>query len=149
MSLRTTLSRATPAEIKQIIPRRVKAFLNPPTKSRRQSNRWLAQHAAEISGQILSIGSGSDLDGEGTREYIRVLRLLEKHDLSSVGEAVEQGLAIHAHSRDAIAQFLFPREDWRLGTLSLDGREHLRAVRVDTADVGAYNELLACAGGDR
>lgn len=89
----------------------------------------------------------NDWHGEGTREYIRVLRLLEKHELRAVTGAVEQGLRIHAHTRDAIAQFLFPREDWRLTSFRLDGREHLRRVKVATADVGAYNELLVAAGG--
>jgi len=85
--------------------------------------------------------------GEGTREYIRVLRLLEKHDLRSVRRAVDLGLRIHAHTRDAIAQFLFPCEDWRLTTFRLDGREHLRHVKVAVSDVGAYSDLLVASGG--
>src|SRR4029077_5450911 len=48
----------------------------------------------------------ADRDGEGTREYIRALRLLEKHSLTRLTAAVEQGLRVRAHSRDAIAQFL-------------------------------------------
>jgi len=87
-------------------------------------------------------------DGEGTREYIRVLRLLEKHPMDAVERAVKEGLRIHAHSRDAIAQFLYPQEDWRFTTFRLEGREHLRRVKVEVSDVSAYNELLA-AGGDR
>jgi len=89
----------------------------------------------------------NDLRGAGTREYIRVLRLLERHDLHSVQRAVEEGLKINAHTRDAIAQFLFPREEWRLTTFRLDGREHLRHVKVATADIGAYRTLLPAAGG--
>jgi len=81
--------------------------------------------------------------GEGTREYIRVLRLMEKHKLPAVKRAVEKGLRIHAHTRDAIAQFLFPCEDWRLTTFRLDGREHLRGVKVALSDISAYSELLA------
>ena len=88
-------------------------------------------------------------DGHGTREYIRVLRLLEKHPLEEVGRAVDEGLRLHAHTRDAIAQFLYPREDWGLNTFQLDGREHLRRVKVAASDVGAYSELLVAAGGDR
>lgn len=88
-------------------------------------------------------------DGEGTREYIRVLRLMEKHPLGSLAGAVEEGLRIHAHTRDAIAQFLYPREDWGLTTFQLDGREHLRGVKVETSKIAAYNELLVGAGGAR
>jgi transposase len=89
----------------------------------------------------------NEYGGEGTREYIRVLRLLEKHEMGSVRIAVEQGLRIHAHTRDAIAQFLFPREDWRLTSFQLDGREHLRRVRVAASDIRAYSELLVAVGG--
>ena len=80
--------------------------------------------------------------GEGTREYIRVLRLLEKHDLPKLTQAVTKGLRAGALTRDAIAQFLFPREEWRETTFRLDGREHLRRVRVATTDVSAYSKLL-------
>jgi hypothetical protein len=85
-------------------------------------------------------------DGEGTREYIRVLRLLEKHPLDRLTVAVEQGLRVRAHSRDAIAQFLLPRDDWRATTFSLDGREHLRRVVVRSTEVSAYRDLLPIGG---
>jgi transposase len=85
-------------------------------------------------------------DGEGTREYIRVLRLLEKHSLDRLTAAVEQGLRVRAHSRDAVAQFLLPREDWRATTFSLDGREHLRRVVVRATEVTAYRDLLPIGG---
>ncbi len=89
----------------------------------------------------------SEQDGEGTREYIRVLRLLEKHSLPDVADAVEEGLRIHAYTRDAIAQFLFPREEWRLTSFRLDNRDHLRRVKVDICRIEPYSELLALGGG--
>jgi len=85
-------------------------------------------------------------DGEGTREYIRVLRLLEKHSLVRLEKAVQKGLKIGALSRDAIAQFLIPCEDWRQRTFRLEGREHLRLVKVGKIDVGHYARLLGQAG---
>jgi transposase len=88
----------------------------------------------------------AERDGEGTREYIRVLRLLEKHSLVRLTAAVEQGLRVRAHSRDAVAQFLLPREDWRATTFSLDGREHLRRVVVRATEVSAYRDLLPIGG---
>jgi hypothetical protein len=88
----------------------------------------------------------NEREGDGTREYIRVLRLLEKHSLSEVRAAVEKALAVGAITRDAIAQFLFPREDWRGTVFSLDGHPHLRAVRVASPDVRSYGVLL---GGGR
>jgi transposase len=68
--------------------------------------------------------------GEGTREYIRVLRLLEKHSVRSLRQAVSKALNVGALSRDAIAQFLYPQEDWRVSRFSLDGHPHLRHVQV-------------------
>jgi transposase len=85
-------------------------------------------------------------EGAGTREYIRVLRLLEKHPLARLTRAIEKALAVRAHSRDAVAQFLWPPEPWRACTFRLDGREHLRHVQVAVPDLGAYKNLLA---GDR
>lgn len=88
----------------------------------------------------------AERDGEGTREYIRVLRLLEKHPLDRLTAAVEQGPRLRAHTRDAIAQLLLPREDWRTTTFSLDGRGHLRRVVVRATEVSAYRDLLPIGG---
>jgi transposase len=85
-------------------------------------------------------------DGSGTREYIGVLRLLEKHPLEHLTRAVERALEVRAHRRDAVAQFLRPREDWRATTFSLDGREHLRGVKVAGPDLAAYCGLLGEGG---
>ena len=84
----------------------------------------------------------TELQDEGTREYMSVLRLLEKYPLPRLRRAVDQGLDIRAHTRDAIAQFLLPRQEWRHATFSLDGREHLRHVRVEATNVRAFNDLL-------
>lgn len=80
--------------------------------------------------------------GDGTREYIRVLRLMEKHPLEKLAQAVEKGLRVGALSRDAIAQFLYPQEDWTETTFTLDGREHLRRVRVMQTQICAYGILV-------
>ena len=88
----------------------------------------------------------SELKGNGTREYIRVLRLLEKHPIARLAQAIEKALAVRAHSRDAVAQFLWPREPWPLTTFRLDGREHLRHAQVARADLGAYQTLLSPRG---
>jgi hypothetical protein len=85
-------------------------------------------------------------EGEGNREFIRVLRLLEDHPLPKLGQAVEKALLIRAHSRDAIAQFLIPPPSWRQGAFLLDGREHLRYVKVEAPDIAAYQTLLSVGG---
>jgi len=84
----------------------------------------------------------AERDGDGTREYIRVLRLLEKHPLAQLRPAVEQGLKAGALTRDAIAQFLYPQPDWRLTLFSLAGHPHLQHVKVTAPDVTQYETLL-------
>ena len=80
---------------------------------------------------------------EGTREYIRVLRLLENHPLETVTLAIEKALPQALYDRDGIAQFLPPAPPWGQTTFRLAGREHLRYVKVTGNDVRAYRQLLA------
>ena len=110
-------------------------------------------HARPLADWDLPAGCGvlrrrleDERGGEGTREYIRVLRLLETRPLPAVTAAVEQALRVNALTRDAIAQFLLPREDWRQTTFRLDGHEHLRHVRVAPTAVTAYTALLTAGG---
>ncbi len=85
-------------------------------------------------------------EGEGIREFIRVLRLLEDYPMDKVRQAVEKALNVGAHSRDAIMQFLIPHLSWRNTTFLLDRFEHLRLVQVSSTDISAYRELLSCGG---
>jgi transposase len=87
-------------------------------------------------------------EGAGIREFIRVLRLLEDYPLVRLQGAVEKALQIHAHSRDAVLQFLVPRFSWRNTTFLLDGRKHLRLVKVGKPDISAYGNLRS-QGGER
>lgn len=80
--------------------------------------------------------------GDGTREYIKVLRLLEQHPLAKLRAAVEEALQAGAITRDAVAQFLYPREDWRATLFSLAGHPHLRHVRVAAPNLASYRDLV-------
>jgi transposase len=84
--------------------------------------------------------------GKGVRKFIQVLRLLEDHPLPRLQRAVERGLSIGAHSREAIAQFLIPGPFWPPPTFSLDGHPHLCLVQVAGPDITAYGELLHDGG---
>jgi len=84
--------------------------------------------------------------GEGLREFIRVLRLLEDYPMDRLQKAVQKALDIHAHSRDAVLQFLVPRFSWPNTTFLLDGRKHLRLVKVGKPDLSAYRNLLTQGG---
>jgi len=84
--------------------------------------------------------------GEGTREFIRVLRLLEDYPMGKVRKAVEKAIMLTAPSTDAVLQFLTPRFCWEKASFLLDGREHLRLVKVPTVDLSAYGTLLSAGG---
>ncbi len=84
--------------------------------------------------------------GEGLREFIRILRLLEDHPLAQLRDAVEKALLIHAHSRDAVLQYLVPRFSWENTTFLLDGCKHLRLIKVAKPNLSAYRNLLSQGG---
>jgi hypothetical protein len=48
----------------------------------------------------------TELEGEESREYIHVLRLMEKHSQRALRRVVENALEVGATGRDAIAQSL-------------------------------------------
>ena len=79
---------------------------------------------------------------QGVKEYIRVLRLLEKHPLNRITHAIEKALKLRHCSRDIVAQYLYPDELPVAPTFILDGREHLQGIRVDGPDLCAYAALL-------
>jgi len=78
----------------------------------------------------------------GTREFIRVLRLLEKHPIEKVTKAVDKAMRLRRCNRDVVAQYLYPDEPFSPPTFRLDGREHLQGVHVHAADLVAYQDLL-------
>jgi hypothetical protein len=71
---------------------------------------------------------------------------LEKHPISRLTQAVKKAVQMEIYTRDAVAQLLYPREDFRLTTFSLAGREHLRRVQVAQTDLSAYRELMVVGG---
>jgi len=82
-------------------------------------------------------------EGTGIREFIKVLRLLEDYPMGRVKRAVEKGLGMRVHCRDAIVQFIVPRPHT---AFVLDGREHLCRVKVGAPDVSVYQALLPEGG---
>ena len=86
--------------------------------------------------------------GLGTREYIRVLRLLEHSSIGQLADAVDYALDIGITDSDSIRVILEHRRESPVALFSLDGRPHLKAVRVDSTDPISYQELLAGTGGE-
>jgi transposase len=82
-----------------------------------------------------------ELAGQGTREFIKVLRLLEAASLPQLAQAVEYALGIGATGADAVRLILEHRREQPVGLFRLDGRLHLKAVRVQEPDLTAYRAL--------
>ena len=83
----------------------------------------------------------ADLGDKGTREFIKVLRLLENASISQLAGAVEQSLAIGATGSDAVRVILQARQETPIGLFSLEGRPHLKWVQVQAPDLSAYRAL--------
>jgi transposase len=116
-------------------------------------------HARPLEGWVLPECFGilrKRLEAEygpaGKREYIQVLRLLERYPEKRVARAIEKALACGALRRDAVNQFIFDDPDFRKTTFRLDGRdppaggEHLKLVNVAGTNVSAYGDLLSPGG---
>lgn len=78
----------------------------------------------------------------GTRRYIRVLRLLEVHELAKVAAAVEEALALLICDADAVRLLVERRGDTPAASFDLAAHPRLAAVRLRATDLGAYRDLL-------
>ena len=85
----------------------------------------------------------ADLGPAGTREFIKVLRLLEHATVAELAAAVAQALSIGATGSDAVSCILHHRREQPVGLFSLDGHPHLRPFSIAPPDLGAYGVLSA------
>ena len=83
----------------------------------------------------------NDLDRGGTREFIKVLRLLEHTTLGQLTGAVTYANSIGATAPDAIALILRHRRERPVRMFSLDGYPHLAPYRIEPPDLSAYQAL--------
>lgn len=88
----------------------------------------------------------AEFNGPGTREFIKVLRLLENHSLTALKGAVQQALEIGASSADAVRLILEYQQESPIDLFCLDGRPHLKHVRISQTSVLAYQSLLTSSG---
>jgi transposase len=86
----------------------------------------------------------AELEKHGTREFIKVLRLLEHATLLELSGAVEYALSIGANSADAVKLILQSRQERPVRLFCLDGRPHLQGVHVPPPNLEAYRSL--CVG---
>jgi hypothetical protein len=84
----------------------------------------------------------SDCSKEGRREFIKILRLLEKHSFDELGKAVERALQINATTVDVIRILLQENREQPAKLFTLDGRPHLQDHSIPEPHIYKYNELL-------
>ncbi len=78
---------------------------------------------------------------EGTRQYIKVLQLLERYSLHRLHRAIDKALRLPLPCADIITQYCMDVEHPSALTFNLAGREHLAAVQVDPPQLGGYDYL--------
>jgi transposase len=79
---------------------------------------------------------------EGTRQYIRVLRLLESHTLEAVTVAVERALSLAICDAAVVRLLLEQCGERTVAGFDLAGRARLQAVCVPVPDLSRYGTLL-------
>jgi hypothetical protein len=106
--------------------------------------------AAPLAGWELPVCFGvlrrrleAELGGPGTRQFIKVLRLLERAGLGELARAVERALELGVADADAVRLILEHRREQPVGLFCLDGRPHLKLVAVPAPDLTAYSSLAA------
>jgi transposase len=85
----------------------------------------------------------AEFAGAGTRQYIRVLRLLERADPGELTRAVERALELGVADADAVRLILEHSREEPVGLFCLDGRPHLKLAGVPAPDLSAYASLAA------
>ncbi len=76
-----------------------------------------------------------------TREFIKVLRLLEQATLPELTAAVDYALSIGATSADAVQLVLRSQQEPPVDLFCLEGRPRLQGVRVPLPNLQAYQSL--------
>lgn len=106
--------------------------------------------AAPLAGWELPVGFGvlrrrleAESGGPGTRQFIKVLRLLEHASLAELTRAVQMALELGTVDADAVRLILEHGRERPAGLFCLDGRPHLKLVGVPAPDLAAYTSLTA------
>lgn len=84
--------------------------------------------------------------GIGRREFIKVLRLLEKHPLKELADAVDRALEIGAMTVDVIRILMQEGRESPAKLFRLDGRPHLQDHSIGEPRISSYGDLLRQEG---
>jgi transposase len=83
----------------------------------------------------------AEFGGPGTRQYIKVLRLLESAGLDELTRAVGRALELGTADADAVRLILEHRRERPVGLFCLDGRPQLQCAGVPLPDLSLYSSL--------
>jgi transposase len=84
-----------------------------------------------------------DFGHRGTREYIKVLRLLERHSMRDLSIAVTRGAVVRVVNVDVIELLIRGRNERPVELFNLDGHAHLAGVHLEPLNLPAYRALTA------
>ncbi len=84
-----------------------------------------------------------DMGPSGTREFIKVLRLLERHSMRDLRSAVERAVVMLSVNADVVDLLVRAKNETPVELFSLDGHGHLRSVHVESPDISRYRTLTA------
>ena len=86
------------------------------------------------------------LGQEGRREFIKILRLLEKHSVRELATALERAIDIGAMTVDAVRILIQDGREVPAKYFSLDGRPHLQGHDIPIPNSGIYDKLRTPEG---
>ena len=84
----------------------------------------------------------SDCGSDGRREFIKILRLLEKHQTGELGAAIERALAIGAMTVDVVQILLQEGRESPAKLFRLNNRPQLQDHHIPEPNIAKYGHLL-------
>jgi len=104
----------------------------------RPFEHWGLPDGFAVLRRRLEADGGSD----GRREFIKILRLLEKHSIGELGRAIDRALNIGAMTVDAIKIMLQAGLESPAKIFRLDGRPQLQDHNIPEPNITRYGKLL-------
>ena len=104
----------------------------------RPFEQWKLPNGFVVLRRRLESESGS----EGRREFIKILRLLEKHSVRELGTAIDRALQIGAMTVDVVRILLQEGRESPAKLFRLDNRPHLQDHQIPKPNLSKYGYLL-------
>lgn len=99
---------------------------------------------AEIEAQKNNPGKQRGKGGKhrGTREFVRIVKLLLEFSLSDLTRAITKALYLGHPEYEVIRSYCYPEESPEIEVFILEGREHLKSYEVKIPQLECYNYFL-------